>query len=169
MPSAWDDSRLAAVSILSWPCATAAVGRLLPTGRGLRTGAFDPLPSVVDGRCRATRFGNSLGEKSSLDAVQHHITCDIKARGDSIIWGKQTTDACLGVLRPIKDVWHFRLELFTGNPSEVGKQVVLFDQSWDGPEMSEQDNPLFHPWHYQFSISPGINLGQVYARATSCC
>jgi hypothetical protein len=66
-------------------------------------------------------------------------------------------------------VWQFRLELFTGNPSVQQEQVVLFDQTWDGPEMSELDKPLFHPWQFQFSISPAIDLGKVYGRATSCC
>jgi hypothetical protein len=35
--------------------------------------------------------------------------------------------------------------------------------------MSERDQPLFHPWKFQFAISPGIDLGKVYGRATSCC
>jgi hypothetical protein len=68
-----------------------------------------------------------------------------------------------------EDVWHFRLELFTGEPAKEAEQAVLFDQSWDGPQMSERDQPLFHPWQFQFSISPAIDLGKVYARATSCC
>jgi hypothetical protein len=68
-----------------------------------------------------------------------------------------------------RDVWHFRMQLFTGNPSSEHDQVVLFDQTWDGPAMSELDQPLFHPWQFQFSIDPAIDLGKVYWRATSCC
>ena len=68
-----------------------------------------------------------------------------------------------------KDIWHFRLELFTGNPSQASSQVILFDQNWDGPRMSELDRPLFHQWQFTFPISPAVDLSKVYGRATSCC
>src|SRR5690348_2789533 len=44
-----------------------------------------------------------------------------------------------------KDVWHFQLELFTGDPNVPSQQTVLFNQTWDGSPMSERDNPKFHP------------------------
>ena len=68
-----------------------------------------------------------------------------------------------------KDVWHLRLELFTGNPSRLNEQIILLDKSWEGPNMSELDKPLFHTWQFRFQVNPAINLGKVYARATSCC
>jgi hypothetical protein len=68
-----------------------------------------------------------------------------------------------------KDVWHFRIQLFTGNPTDKNTQSIRFDKSWDGPEMSELDNPLFHAWREEFTIDPSINLGKVWLRAISCC
>jgi hypothetical protein len=68
-----------------------------------------------------------------------------------------------------KDVWHFRLKLFTGNPEIPSSQKVRFDQTWIGPQMSEKDNPLFHPWYVKFTFDPSINLGSLYGQAISCC
>lgn len=68
-----------------------------------------------------------------------------------------------------KDVWHFRIQLFTGSFNDKAAQLIRFDKSWDGPKMSELDNPLFHPWREEFTYDPSIDLGKVWLRAISCC
>jgi hypothetical protein len=68
-----------------------------------------------------------------------------------------------------KDVWHFRIQLFAGNPADKNAQLIRFDKSWDGPEMSQKDDPLFHAWREEFSIDPSIDLGRVWLKAISCC
>jgi hypothetical protein len=68
-----------------------------------------------------------------------------------------------------KDVWHLRLQFVTGSEAIASSQHVVFDRSWDGPQMSEQDDPLFHPWHETFPTDPAMDKGKIYARITSCC
>jgi hypothetical protein len=161
------DSRRSFVKkALAGSCAIALPAGIISTARAQNCAKQSRLlgfgSSFIDGK---TVYHLSIADWGIGDCELRNVTIDFPLGGGiGTFQGEVATH-----FTHHRDVWHFRLELFTGNPSEVGKQVVLFDQSWDGPEMSEQDNPLFHPWHYQFSISPGINLGQVYARATSCC
>ena len=68
-----------------------------------------------------------------------------------------------------KDVWHLRMQFVTGSEALPSSQHVVFDRSWDGPQMSEKDDPLFHPWQETFSIDPAMDKGKIYVRAISCC
>jgi hypothetical protein len=67
-----------------------------------------------------------------------------------------------------KDIWHFRLQLFNGTP-DPKSWVLKFDRSWDGPQMSEHDNPRDHPWHENFTYDRSLDAKPVIAVATSCC
>ena len=64
-----------------------------------------------------------------------------------------------------KDIWHFYVELAVDQNSSK----LLTSYSWDGPKMSEQDQPLYHPWKANFRIPTGVFASARYARATSCC
>lgn len=64
-----------------------------------------------------------------------------------------------------KDIWHFYVEL----AADAQSSTFLTVYTWDGPKMSEQDRPLFHPWQVNFSLPGGDFTRVLYARATSCC
>jgi hypothetical protein len=64
-----------------------------------------------------------------------------------------------------KDIWHFYVEL----AADANAPVFLTEYTWNGPQMSEQDHPLFHDWPVSFRL-PGGTFDQIkFARATSCC
>ena len=62
-----------------------------------------------------------------------------------------------------KDVWHIHLQILQGSQT-------LLDQSFSGPQMSEQDKPLFHTWNARFPLH-GATAGHhnIGAKITSCC
>jgi len=64
-----------------------------------------------------------------------------------------------------KDVWHLYLDVgpYVNSPGTLGTF------QWDGPQMSEQDNPLFHHWKIDFRIDAGNFKLMHNARITSCC
>ena|SRR5215831_12985408 len=66
-----------------------------------------------------------------------------------------------------KDVWHIHLQLLTKYP----QKVIWFDKSFVGPQMSEQDKPLFHSWSESFPFNPsGATLPRrMQLDITSCC
>ena len=65
-----------------------------------------------------------------------------------------------------KDIWHFGVELI-GDALNSPNFYTLF--SWNGPQMSEQDRPLFHTWSEIFKVDPQLFKQVTHARATSCC
>jgi hypothetical protein len=69
-----------------------------------------------------------------------------------------------------KDVWHMTVRLVTRDNSNPSKEIVLATGKMDGPQMSEQDKPLFHPWNSRFGFSPQLVKGRRFAaKITSCC
>ena len=69
-----------------------------------------------------------------------------------------------------KDVWHFHLQLFTRNNPNPSQKVILFDRTFDGPNMSEQDKPLFHTWTFRSPFNPrGTAFRRIAAEVISCC
>jgi hypothetical protein len=69
-----------------------------------------------------------------------------------------------------KDVWHIHLLLFTRNNTDPSKKIILLDKSFDGPQMSELDEPLFHTWAARFPISnQAAQTRRIAVQITSCC
>lgn len=69
-----------------------------------------------------------------------------------------------------KDVWHIHLLLFTRNNTDPSKKIILLDKSFDGPQMSEQDKPLFHRWAARFPINnQAAQARRLAVQITSCC
>jgi hypothetical protein len=69
-----------------------------------------------------------------------------------------------------KDVWHIHLLLFTRNNTDPSRKIVLLDKSFDGPQMSEQDKPLFHNWAARFPINnQAAQARRLAVQITSCC
>jgi hypothetical protein len=69
-----------------------------------------------------------------------------------------------------KDVWHMTVELVTRTNSDPNKEIVLASGKFDGPQMSEQDKPLFHTWTGRFEFNANAIKGKRFAaKVTSCC
>jgi hypothetical protein len=69
-----------------------------------------------------------------------------------------------------KDVWHLHVLLFTRNNTDPNKKIILLDKSIDGPQMSEQDKPLFHRWAARFAINnQAAQARRLAVQLTSCC
>jgi hypothetical protein len=63
-----------------------------------------------------------------------------------------------------RDVWHIQLKIFQSG------QGTLLNQSFSGPQMSEQDKPFFHSWTARFPLHPTANGPRgLAATITSCC
>ena len=62
------------------------------------------------------------------------------------------------------------VQLVTRNNTDPNKEIVLASGKFDGPQMSEQDKPLFHTWTGRFAFSPNALTGHRFgAKVTSCC
>jgi hypothetical protein len=69
-----------------------------------------------------------------------------------------------------KDVWHMTVQLVTRSNTDPSKEIVLASGKFDGPQMSEQDKPLFHTWSARFGINANALKGHRFAaKVTSCC
>jgi hypothetical protein len=69
-----------------------------------------------------------------------------------------------------KDVWHMTVQLVTRNNTDPSKEIVLASGKFDGPQMSEQDKPLFHTWTGRFAFGANALKGHRFAaKVTSCC
>jgi hypothetical protein len=69
-----------------------------------------------------------------------------------------------------KDVWHMTVQLVTRTNTDPNKEIVLATGKFDGPQMSEQDKPLFHTWTGRFGFNANSIKGKRFAaKVTSCC
>ena len=74
-----------------------------------------------------------------------------------------------------KDVWHLRIQILSPSRANASQFISWFDQTFDGPQMSEKDNPLFHDWAIVFKFpSAGLNPPAdksypSHVRLTHCC
>lgn len=68
------------------------------------------------------------------------------------------------------DVWHMTVDVFTRDNQNPSKIIVLATGKFDGPQMSEQDHPLFHQWDARFQFNADVIKGKrIGARVNSCC
>src|SRR5262245_15291338 len=75
------------------------------------------------------------------DGALKEASLTITPGGDSVIFRAQV---CTHFTHT-KDVWNMHLQIFQGSQT-------LLDQSIKGPQMSEQDKPLFHVWHAKIPL-----------------
>jgi hypothetical protein len=69
-----------------------------------------------------------------------------------------------------KDVWHFTAQIFYRDNANPSKEIVVTTGKLDGPQMSEQDKPLFHTWNARFAFNATAVKGRRFAvNITSCC
>ena len=69
-----------------------------------------------------------------------------------------------------KDVWHMTVDVFTRDNTDPSKIIPLGTGKMDGPQMSEQDHPLFHSWNARFGFNTTAAKGhRTAAKVTSCC
>jgi hypothetical protein len=73
-----------------------------------------------------------------------------------------------------KDVWHMRLRILSKLVDKPSQLYSWFDHTFDGPQMSEKDVPLFHNWTETFIIQADVfnppNLySPAYLEITDCC
>jgi hypothetical protein len=69
-----------------------------------------------------------------------------------------------------KDVWHITAQVFYRDNANPTKEIVVATGKMDGPQMSEQDHPLFHTWNARFGFNPALVSGRRFAvNITSCC
>jgi len=66
-----------------------------------------------------------------------------------------------------KDVWHMHASL--GGATYQDGQHPYADFAWNGPSMSERDNPQFHVWREEFVYDPHDFHQIVIAYLRSCC
>jgi hypothetical protein len=90
--------------------------------------------------------------------------CELAKADIKFVGGVGTFDGYVGTkFTHNKDIWRFRLRLAApGGPTK-------FDQTWNGPEMSEKDNPRFHHWYFRFSYDAALDFGPLQGFAESCC
>jgi hypothetical protein len=70
-----------------------------------------------------------------------------------------------------KDVWNLHLRIYSRSvPGSNNKPTYFYDgPTWAGPQMSEQDNPLFHSWQEKFLLGTRALKYGLAAEITSCC
>jgi hypothetical protein len=73
-----------------------------------------------------------------------------------------------------KDVWHMRLRILSRLVDKPSQLYSWFDHTFDGPQMSEKDVPLFHDWSATFTIqadvfNPPALYSPAYLEINDCC
>jgi hypothetical protein len=102
--------------------------------------------------------------------------CEIKAMTLTILPGALSifnAQVCTHFTHT-KDVWHMRLRILSTLVAKPQQIYSWFDHTFDGPQMSEKDVPLFHDWTETFIIQadvfdPPDMYSPAYAEITDCC
>ncbi len=115
-------------------------------------------PSLIDVDSNTKRA--NLGDWHLGDCELKNATITIRSDGS----GTFDSQVCTHFTHS-KDVWHLHLDIgpYVNAPGTLGTF------QWDGPRMSERDNPLFHAWKVDFRIDAGSFKLMHNARVTSCC
>jgi len=129
------------------------------------------LPAQLHGACKSSTESFEM-ENGMLSVPDWKLgDCELKQAslrisGNFLIFNGQV---CTHFTHT-KDVWHIHLLLFTRNSTDPSRKIVLLDKSFDGPQMSEQDKPLFHNWAARFPINnQAAQARRLAVQITSCC